>query len=201
MIEEFKHIAGELDARLSSAREAIAEAAMVNDWDRAQRITSTAQALETTRLRVETLGREVRKAVAEFDAATRHHTKSKRTKLLITIRWGLAGVSLPDQVIDDDKAADAIGHLIEALVSVQGAAILPEIGKIRAGGSGLVSQDPDHDFRNPNSHEPYGHRPVGATGWAIKTHSSTGQKREQIEQIRIRLGFPPKAIEVEVVEK
>jgi hypothetical protein len=201
MIEELKHIATDLETRLTGARDSIAEAAMSGDWDKAQMITAAAKRLEEVRHQIDTLSKEIRRAITDFDAATRSHSKAKHTKLLIKIRWTLAGGSLPDQLIDDDNAADALASFVEALVSVQGASILPELRKIRVGPSGLVSTEPGREFRNPNNNEPYGYRPIGTTGWSVKTHSSTAQKLEQIHQIKTMLGLPREAIEVESVEK
>jgi len=201
MIEELKHIASDLESRLTGARDSIAEAAMAGDWDKAQTITAAAKRLEAVRHQIESLSKEIRRAIVEFDAATKSHSKAKHTKLLIRIRWALAGESLPDQLIDDDNAADALANFVAALVSVQGPSILAELRKIPVGNSGLVSREPDREFRNPNNNEPYGHRPIGQTGWSIKTHSSTAQKQEQIHQIKTILGLSRQAIEVEVVEK
>lgn len=201
MIEELKNIAGELEERLQGARNSIAEAAMANDWDKAQAITAAAKRLEEVTLQVAGLQKEIRKAIADYDAATRSHTKAKHTKLLITIRWALAGESLADELIDDESAADALAHFLEALVAVQGVGILSSIQQIQVGSSSLISRNPHHDFRNPNTNDPYGHRPIGKTGWHVKTHSSTSQKVDQIHQVKTLLGMPRTAIEVEVVEK
>ncbi len=201
MIEELKSTAEDLETRLNGARNSIAEAAMAGEWEKAQTITAAAKRLEEVRHQIDTLSREIRRAITDYDAATRSHTKAKHTKLVIKIRWTLAGESLPDELIDHDNAADAISNLMESLVSVQGTSILPEIQKIRVGNSGLVSQAPEREFRNPNNNEPYGYRAIGKTGWSIKTHSSTSQKQEQIHQIKTMLGLPRQAIEVEVVEK
>lgn len=201
MIEELKHITSDLETRLSGARDSIAEAAMTGDWDKAQTITAAAKRLKDVQHQIEALSKEIRRAIVEFDAATKSHSKAKHTKLIIKIRWALVGESLPDQLIDDDSAADALANFVGALASVQGPSILAEIRKIPVGNSGLVSREPDREFRNPNTNEPYGFRAIGQTGWSIKTHSSTAQKIEQIHQIKTLLGLPRQSVEVESVEK
>ncbi len=201
MIEDLKHIAEELEQRIQEARGSIAEAAMENNWDKAQAITAAAKRLEDVTHKVASLKKDIRKAINEYDVATKSHTKAKHTKLLITIRWALAGESISDEVIDDESAADALAHFLESLVNVQGERILQPIKRVQVGSSGLVSQNPESEFRNPNNDNLYGYRPVGSTGWFVKTHSSTSQKEDQIHQIKTLLGMPRNAIDVEVVEK
>lgn len=201
MIEDLKNITDKLQGRMKNARNAIAEAALENNWDKAQVITAAAKQLQEVSAKIDGLNKEVRKAIAEFDAATKSHTKAKHTRLSITVRWTLSGENRADEVIDDDSAADTVKRFLKSLVAVYGQGILLAVERLRVGNSGLVSRDTARDFRNPNTDEPYAFREIGDTGWSVKTHSSTAQKMEQIDQIRSLLGMPRESVEIGQVEK
>ena len=201
MIEDLRGISDELTTRITGARESIAEAALEGNWERAQSITAAVKQLEEISTKVERLKKDIRRAISEFDSATRTHTKSRHTKLLISIHWSMAGEERSDELIDDDQAADALGHFIEAVVGVYGEGILESLARIPNGSSGLVSRQPNQDFRNPTTGDSYSNRRITGTGWSVKTHSSTAQKAEQIHQIKSALGMPRHSVDVDVVEK
>jgi hypothetical protein len=199
MSDEIQILRDELNERISTAREAIADAGLENDWPRAQAIAKSVTTLQTSLQRLVEVRVQIRQALAQFDQLTRTTTRAARTKPIITIHWRIAGHDLDDQTLDEGKGADTFALYVERLVSVLGGDILPIIQRIRMGGSGLVSQSPHTDFVNPATSELYGFKNIGGTSWFLKTHSSTNQKDEQIHQIKTLLGLPSAAIETEIV--
>ena len=140
-----------------------------------------------------------KRANLKFDSATKSHTKAGRTKLNIMIRWSKAGKNLPDEFINEDKAADALVKFISCLVRVYGTEIMSSIAQIPNGACGLVSRHPSANFRNPANGQLYGYKEIDSTGWSVKTHSSTAQKADQIAQIKTALGMERHSVEVDVV--
>lgn len=199
MNDEIQILRDELNERISTAREAIADAALENDWPRAQSIATAVTTLQASLQKLIEVRSQIRQALTQFDQLTRTTTRAARTKPVITIHWRLAGHDLEDETIDEGKGADTLAHYLERLVAVLGGDILPVIQRIRMGGSGLVSQSPHSDFVNPATGELYGFKNIGGTTWFVKTQSSTNQKDEQIHQIKTLLGLPSQAIETDII--
>ncbi len=183
------------------AREAIADAGLAGDWSHAQAVAGAVQGLEASLLRLAEVRNELQRAIVTFDQLTKTTTRAPHTRLIISLDWRATGKDLPSVLVDEPTGAESLAKFLDILVEVHGTDVLNSIQRVRAGGSGLVSRSPRTDFINPANGEPYGHKPIGATTWYVKTHSSTKTKTEQIHQIKTLLGFPRHAVEVEIVER
>jgi hypothetical protein len=200
MSDEIQILRDELNERIATAREAIADAGLENDWERAQAIAKSVGSLQVSLTQLIEVRTQIRRALAQFDQLTRTVTRATRTRPVITIHWRIAGHELDDEVIDEGKGAETFAKFIERLVAIKGAEVLPVLQRIRMGGSGIVSQSPHTDFVNPATNELYGFKNVGGTAWFAKTHSSTSQKVDYIHQIKTLLGMPSVSVETETIQ-
>lgn len=201
MTNSLQPLLDEIQARMETAQTAIAEAGMAGDWQQARAIVDSVKELEQVKQRLAEVRRDLRKAVSTFDELVKSGTKGPQTRLVIRVNWRADGYILPDTLVDEPTGAEALAKFLEALVSVRGTDVLSEIQRIQCGGRSLISKHPRQDFINPETGDEYGHRPIGNSGWHVKTHSSTKVKVEQIHQIKALLGFPRHMIEVDVLEK
>lgn len=201
MPSDFQSLLEEIQDRVETAKTDIAEAGMAGEWQHARQIADAAKTLETVQARLVEVRRDYRKAISDLDELTKSHTKAPQTRLVIRIRWQLSGKNLPDTVVDEPTGAEALARFLEVLVETSGQEVLDHVQRIPCGGSGLVSKNPRQDFINPANSEEYGSRPIGRTGWHVKTHTSTKTKVEQIHQIKTMLGLPRQMVEAEILEK
>jgi len=204
MNSELERISKKLKRHLESAKEAIANAALEGDWERSKAITEAAKLIDSTNAELKIVSEKVAKALDAFDNAMRINapsTKSPQKRLRVTIFWTRADFAKPNEILDEETAAETLVRFIESLVLVIGPQILPAIANVPNGASGLVSRAPETDFRNPNSNVLYAHAPLGPTGWFLKTHSSTKQKADQVRGVAAIAGLPSCAVEVEMIDK
>ncbi len=201
MKDELQPLKDELEDRINLAKEAIADAGLAGDWSHAQAVAGAVKDLESSLKRLADVRTELQRAIITFDNLTKSNTRAPITRLLIHVDWRVAGKDRPSALVDEPTGAEAMARFIETLVEVLGQEILTSIQRIPTGGSGLVSKNPRTDFINPANGEIYGHKPIGNTGWHVKTNTSTKNKAEQIQQINTILGLPRHAVEVEIVER
>lgn len=201
MPSDFQSLLEEIQDRVEAAKADIAQAGMAGEWQHARQIADAAKALESVHTRLVEVRRDFRKAIGDLDELTKTHTKAPQTRLMIRINWRLVGKEMPDTLVDEPTGAEAMAKFLEVLVETNGLEILDHVQRIPCGGSGLVSKNPRLDFINPANGEEYGSRPVGRTGWHVKTHTSTKTKVEQIHQIKAMLGLPRQMVEAEILEK
>jgi hypothetical protein len=201
MNDELQPLKDEIQERIDMAREAIADACLAGDWNHAKAVTGAVQSLEASLQRLAEVRKDLQRAIVTFDQLTKTTTRAPHTRLIIRLDWRAAGRDLPSVLVDEPTGAEALARFLDALVEVLGMDILNSIQRVQAGGSGLVSRNPHMDFTNPANGEPYGYKPIGKTGWHVKTHSSTKTKTEQIYQVKTLLALPRHAVEVDVVER
>ncbi len=200
MKDELQPLKDELQERIAIAQEAIFEAARAGEMARVEAVAAAVNELEASLDKLAQVQKDVKRAMGAFDQLTKASNRASQTRLLIKMNWREAGTDRDMEIIDTPTGAEGIARFVESMVQVYGDSILPTLQLVGAGGSGLVSQNPT-DFINPASGEPYGHRPIGNTGWYVKTHSSTKTKVEQINQIKAVLGLPRHSIDVEAVAR
>jgi hypothetical protein len=201
MKDELQLLKDDLDERLENAAEAIMEAALAQDMAKVSEIAAATQDLKHARAALIQCRKDVKKALDAFDEVTRTTVRASQTRPIITVHWKLLGVERASQIIDAPTAAETLSRFIEVLVEFKGTGIFQTLKALDLGGSGLVSVAPATDFVNPVTREPYGHRPIGNTGWHVKTQSSTKTKIEQIREIQAALQIPLHAVELEVVPR
>ena len=199
MNDELQPLKDEIQDRINMAKEAIAEAGLAGDWPHAQAVAGAVKELEVALQRLASVRKELQRAIVAFDQITTVTSRASHTRPIIKLDWRATGKDRPSELIDEPTGAETLARFLDSLVQVLGVDVLPSIQRIQAGGSGLVSKSPRTDFVNPASGEVYGCKPIGTTGWHVKTHSSTKTKVEQIHQIKTLLGLPRHAVEVEVV--
>ena len=186
----------------AAARQAIATAAIAGDMQKVAAITAALKPLAGALEALIKARREWQQKMDALDALTKaEQTKEPQTRLRITIDWRVAGQNRSEQIIDAPQAAASMVSYIETLVEVFGPSILPRLQEIRVLKNVLVSQSPQRDFMNPKQGEPYSHHRIGNTGWFVNTNTSTGHKKEQIDEIRRLLRLPHGAVHVEIVKK
>ena len=186
----------------AAARQAIATAAIAGDMQKVAAITAALKPLDGALEALIKARREWQQKMDALDALTKaEQTKEPQTRLRITIDWRVAGQNRSEQIIDAPQAAASMVSYIETLVEVFGPSILPRLQEIRVLKNVLVSQSPQRDFMNPKQGEPYSHHRIGNTGWFVNTNTSTGHKKEQIDEIRRLLRLPHGAVHVEIVKK
>lgn len=201
MNDELQPLKDELQERIEIAQETIFEAARAKDMTRVAAVAGAVNELEAALEKLVEVRKDVKRAMGVFDQLTKSTNRAAQTRLLIQVDWRSAEVDRDAELIDSATGAESIARFIEILVREQGTSILPTIQRIGAGGCGLVSREPKNDFINPASGELYGHKPIGDTGWYVKTHTSTKTKIDQIHQIKAVLGLPRNAVEVEAVAR
>ena len=186
----------------AAARQSIATAAIAGDMQKVAAITAALKPLDGALEALIKARREWQQKMDALDALTKaEQTKEPQTRLRITIDWRVAGQNRSEQIIDAPQAAASMVSYIETLVEVFGPSILPRLQEIRVLKNVLVSQSPQRDFMNPKQGEPYSHHRIGNTGWFVNTNTSTGHKKEQIDEIRRLLRLPHGAVHVEIVKK
>jgi hypothetical protein len=202
MNDELQPLHDELQDRIEIAKEAIYEAVRAKDFGRAESVSEAVGELETSLAKLVQVRKDVKRAMATFDQLTRcSGNRATQTRLLIKVDWRAAQIDRQTIIIDPPTGAEAMARFVEVMVEVHGVAILADLQRVGAGGSGLVSKTPETDFINPGSGEVYGHRAIGNTGWFVKTHCSTKTKIDQIHQMKAVLGMPRHSIEVEAIER
>ncbi len=201
MKDELHPLQDEIQDRIAMAKEAIAEAALAGEWSHAQAIAGAVKGMEESLQHLTDVRLDLRRAMQAFDQLLKSNTKAPQTRLIIRLDWRAAGCDRSSVLVDESSGAEALAKFLEALVEVRGVEILQDIQRIPCGGSSLVSRSPRLDFINPATGEEYASRPVGVTGWHVKTHTSTKVKVEQLQQIKALLALPRHAVEVEVLVK
>lgn len=105
--------------------------------------------------------------------------------LCVQVRWHTEMVT---ETISGANAASTLRRFIERASEVFGAQCLELLVSVDTGRGPLVSRQPTTDFKNQRSGTLYTHHPIGALGWHVITHSSTDEKREQLQKACRALG-------------
>jgi hypothetical protein len=111
--------------------------------------------------------------------------------IVVTIDFPHLGVNHAAVVISERQASDTMRRVIEALVAAKGPSILQSLTQLRVNRGPIVTQDPEHDYKNPQTGQLYAHQPVGSTGFFVLTHSATVEKVRDLGLVAETLGLSP----------
>lgn len=201
MNENLRKAIGQIETRIDEITQQIGPMAVQGELDKVQEVSALTQELKAGLALLIDGQKRIHAAERRLEPLLKTHTKAAPTVLVIKIEWRKLGVNRDQETIAESMATDSLEKLYTRLEHELGSEILERGSEVRFGERPILSRQPDRDWVNPNTDEPYAARAIGNSGWHAITHSSTKQKIEQIETFRSQLKLPLGSISAEAVPR
>lgn len=120
----------------------------------------------------------------------------RKGELEAVLDWAACGITRPRAIVCEPKASETLVAFIAELVAAKGPGVLDALAQLRVNRGPLVSSNPDVDYRNSKSGQPYQHQAIPGTRFHVLTHSSTDEKLDIIRTAWRALGLPPGGLSV-----
>jgi len=138
------------------------------------------------------------------EAAIFNAGRKEAKKIRIEIFGELSGEPSGKKLICEHNASDSMVKFVTWLYERDGIGVLEKLARHRFSRGILISKTPHADFgylKHGSRASEYSNRPIGNSGYFLKTHGQTGDKANDVREICQCLGLPTGAVKVEEVDK
>jgi hypothetical protein len=121
--------------------------------------------------------------------------------LRIDVDWKTNGKRYEKEIILAAKAGDVLVKFLRRVTDEFGQEALEKLSRIKINRGPLLSKTPDRDFVNQAQGKVYAHKRLPGTDYFVLTHSSTQQKKDDIDRICRVIGLVAGSVKVEAVSR